>query len=256
MKTVSDPAYYSSLAPFRELFARGLPILTYHKLGPRPRGTRMKGLCLGKKLFAEQMAELRAAGFTSQSLDESLPRGGNPNRRFVITFDDGFVNVLTHALEPLAANGFRAIQFIVADRIGQVDEWNRADGEILSLLMDAAQIKNWLAAGHQIGSHTLTHPHLTRLPLAQAREEIIASKKKLEDLFGVAVNHFCYPYGDWDERMRDLVLAAGYRTACTTNFGVNTSETPPGALLRITARYPTRNLRTLAGKLADYFRGK
>jgi peptidoglycan/xylan/chitin deacetylase (PgdA/CDA1 family) len=256
MKTVPDPAYYSSLAPFRELFARGLPILTYHKLGPRPRGTRMKGLCLGEKLFARQMAELRAASFTSQSLDESLPREGNPNHRFVITFDDGFVNVLTHALAPLAANGFRAIQFIVAGRIGQVDEWNRPDGEVLSPLMDAAQIKDWLAAGHEIGSHTLTHPHLTKLPPAQAREEIAASKKKLEDLFGVAIRHFCYPYGDWDGRTRDLVLEAGYRTACTTSFGVNTSEAPPGALLRITARYPTRNWRTVAGKLADFFRGK
>jgi peptidoglycan/xylan/chitin deacetylase (PgdA/CDA1 family) len=248
--------YYHSLKPFLKLFQSGTPILTYHKLGPRPRGTRMKGLCLGEKLFARQMAELRAAGFTSQSLDEFPPSEGNPSRRFVITFDDGFVNVLTHALAPLAANGFHAIQFIVAGRIGQVDEWNRADGEALAPLMDAAQIKDWLAAGHQIGSHTLTHPHLTKLPPAQAREEITASKKKLEDLFGVAVNHFCYPYGDWDGRMRDLVLEAGYRTACTTKFGVNTSETPLGALLRITARYPTRNLRTVAGKLVDYFRGK
>ena len=104
-------------------------------------------------------------------------------RRVVFIFDDGFVNVLTHALDPLAANGFRAIQFLVADRIGQMNEWNRADGEVLAPLMDAAQIRDWLTAGHQIGSHTLTHPYLTRLSLAQAREEITASKKKLENLF-------------------------------------------------------------------------
>src|SRR5580658_7919131 len=98
MKTVSDfhPPYYSSLAPFHELFAGGLPILTYHKLGTRPRGTRIKGLCLGEKLFERQLAELHAAGFTSQSLDEPPPREGNPNRRVVFTFDDGFVSVLTH----------------------------------------------------------------------------------------------------------------------------------------------------------------
>ena len=251
-----ESRYYHSLKPFEKLFRSGVPVLTYHKLGPRPRGARIKGLWLGEKLFAQQLAELRAAGFTSQSLDELPPHEGNPNRRFVITFDDGFVSVLTHALEPLAANGFRAIQFLVADRIGQVDEWNRATGEALSPLMDAAQIKDWLAAGHQIGSHTLTHPYLTRLSPVQAREEITASKKKLEDLFGVVVNHFCYPYGDWNGPTRDLVLEAGYRTACTTNFGVNASDTPPGALLRITARYPSRNWRTVAGKLKNYFRSK
>ena len=136
-----------------------------------------------------------------------------------------------------------------------MNEWDRAENEVLSPLMDAAQIKEWLAAGHQIGSHTLTHPCLTRLPPAQAREEITASRKKLEDLFGVAIRHFCYPYGDRDERTCDLVMEAGYRTACTVAFGVNTTETPPGALRRITARYPSRNWRMLATRLKDYFRG-
>jgi peptidoglycan/xylan/chitin deacetylase (PgdA/CDA1 family) len=255
---VSDSSYYNSLALFRKLFARGLPILTYHNIGPRPRGARIKGLCLGEKFFARQLVELRAAGFNSQSLDEPPPSEGNPNHRVILTFDDGFANVLTHATGPLAANGFRAIQFIVADRIGQVDEWNRADGEVLAPLMDAAQIKDWLAAGHQIGSHTLTHPFLTRIPPAPAREEIMASKKKLEDSFGVEVRHFCYPYGDWNESVLDMVSEAGYRTACTTGFGVNTAETSPHALLRLTARYRTRNLRTLAGrlrKLGGHFRG-
>ena len=111
------PQYYHSLKPFRNLFQSGVPVLTYHKLGPRPRGARIKGLWLGEELFARQLAELRAAGFTGQSLDEMPPRDGESGRRIVITFDDGFVNVLTHALDPLAANGFRAIQFLVADRI-------------------------------------------------------------------------------------------------------------------------------------------
>ncbi len=47
--------------------------------------------------------------------------------------------------------------------------------------------------GHQIGAHTRTHPVLTEIPAARAREEIAASKKALEDRFGFAVKHFCYP---------------------------------------------------------------
>jgi peptidoglycan/xylan/chitin deacetylase (PgdA/CDA1 family) len=110
-----------------------------------------------------------------------------------------------------------------------------------------------LAAGHQIGSHTLTHPHLTQLPIGRAREEITSSRKKLEDLFQRPVDHFCYPYGDWKPAVRDLVAEAGYRTATTVDFGVN----PPGAdalgLKRVTARYasfrPSAWVRRLIGRL-------
>ena len=124
-------------------------------------------------------------------------------------------------------------------------------GEAPERLMDTAQIQQWLRAGHSIGSHSLTHARLTRLSVRDAREEIFASKKKLEDTFCAAVEHFCYPYGDWSEPVRDLVIEAGYRTACTTQFGVNTPATPPFALRRITARHPTRTLRTLQRRLLE-----
>jgi peptidoglycan/xylan/chitin deacetylase (PgdA/CDA1 family) len=106
-------------------------------------------------------------------------------------------------------------------------------------------VRLWLAAGHQIGSHTLTHPWLTRLSGPEAREQIVSSKKALEDFFGLPIRHFCYPYGDWDATVRDLVAEAGYETACTTQAGVNTPGTDRFALKRFTARYPSRNLKAL-----------
>ena len=109
--------------------------------------------------------------------------------------------------------------------------------------------------GTRIGSHTLTHPFLTRISLARAREEIGASKKKLEDRFGQPVRHFCYPYGDWSPAVRDLVSAAGYETACTTGFGVNTSATPRFALRRILARYQSISFKALKARLARAMRG-
>jgi peptidoglycan/xylan/chitin deacetylase (PgdA/CDA1 family) len=122
-------------------------------------------------------------------------------------------------------------------------------GEAPEPLMDAGQVREWLAAGHQIGSHTLTHPWLTRLSPAAAREEIFASKKRLEDAFGVPVGHFCYPYGDWNPAVRDLVAEAGYRAACTTEPGLNTSGTDAFALRRFTARYPSRSLKAVWTRL-------
>jgi peptidoglycan/xylan/chitin deacetylase (PgdA/CDA1 family) len=165
----------------------------------------------------------------------------------VITFDDGYVNVLRHALEPLATTGFTAVQYLVADLLGRCNEWDVALGEAAEPMLDAGQVRQWLAAGHDIGSHTRTHPYLTRIPLAQAREEIVASKRKLEDLFHRPIEHFCYPYGDWNDAVRDLVAEAGYRTACTTQPGVNDADSSPLALKRVTARYASRRLGNLFG---------
>lgn len=239
------PGYYHSLKPFREFFRQGTPVLTYHKLGPRPRGVRLKGLYVGEKLFVRQLQELHAAGFITPPFGEivSSPPGSAPC--IALTFDDGFCNVLQHGLEPLARFKFRAIEFLVADLLGKTNEWEQRQGEVRAPLMDVAQVRDWLAAGHEIGAHTLTHPHLTRIPLAAAREEIFAGKKKLEDLFGVPIEHFCYPYGDWNEAVGRLVAEAGYRTACTTVFGVNTAAESPLALKRITARYNSRNLKAI-----------
>jgi peptidoglycan/xylan/chitin deacetylase (PgdA/CDA1 family) len=259
-RTVIEEGYYSSLAPFREYFRTGLPILTYHKLGQRPRRVKLKGLYVSDKLFRQQLGELHDAGFEAISLDAL---GGSPSpasgarvgvrRQFVVlTFDDGCENVLEHGVPALREFGFQAIQFIVTDQIGGRNEWD-AD-EAPERLMTTQQIREWLAAGHQIGSHTLTHPFLTQLPPDRAREEIASSKKKLEDLFGLEIRHFCYPYGDWNPAVRDLVQAAGYQTACTTDFGINTRGQTPFALKRITARYPTRNWKAVRKFCANLLR--
>src|SRR6266567_1019795 len=164
-----DSVYYHSLLPLKALFGTGLPILTYHKLGPRPRPTRLKGLYLSQRLLVRQLAELRQAGFESSSLAQWQDGAALPNRRVVLTFDDGFRNVLEFGLEPLAKYNCKAIQFLVADRLGGRNEWEIAEGEAPAPLMDHAQVRSWLAAGHEIGSHTLTHPWLTRLSVAESR---------------------------------------------------------------------------------------
>jgi peptidoglycan/xylan/chitin deacetylase (PgdA/CDA1 family) len=237
------PAYYSGLGPFRRLFEQGNPILTYHKLGPRPGRVRLKGLYVSSALFARQLRELHTAGFTNGSL--AICTGPKVGRQVVITFDDGYVNVLRHGLEALAAARLKAIQFLPANLLGRHNEWDVPLGEAAEPIMDASQVREWLAAGNDIGSHTLTHPYLTQLTIDQAREEISASRKKLEDLFGRTIEHFCYPYGDWNEKVQGLAQEAGYKTASTTDPGVNTASDSPFALKRFTVRYPSRNLKAV-----------
>ncbi len=244
----SLPAYYSSLKGFRTVFETGRPTLMYHKIAKRPKNARIKGLYVDPDLFEKQLEELRDEGFTTPAyaVPESV---GNKEKTIALSFDDGFASAFHNALEPLAKYRFKAIQFLVADRIGQFNAWEVQLGDLKEPLMDAAQIKDWIAAGHQIGAHSLTHPYLTRVSFREAREEVISSRKKLEDKFGVAVIHFCYPYGDWNEPIRDLVREAGYQTACTTETGVNTSTTSPWELKRIMARHRSISIKSIRASL-------
>lgn len=217
----------------RRLFATGLPVLVYHRIGPARPGALDPFLYVRPQRFEQQLAALRQAGIASVWPDCSRQAPGSWQRKVVITFDDGCCDVFEHAIEPLARYGFRAIQFLVAGFLGRTNEWDQAKGDVVEPLMEEAQVRDWLAAGHQIGSHTVSHADLTRVSLRAAREEILASKRSLEDRFGVAVEHFCYPFGKWNEAVSDLVAEAGYQTACTMEFGVNTPDVSAFELRRI-----------------------
>ena len=243
------PAYYSRLAPFEKLFRRGTAILTYHHVAPRRRGARLKGLYVSPRLFARQMAEIASAGFSAPPFETVLMPSDEQRRRVYLTFDDGFRDVFENGLSLLTAHGFHGIQFLVSDRIGGANLWQQKLGDVCEPLMDEAEVRQWLAAGQEIGSHTRTHPRLTQLSEDAAREEIGASKKSLEDRFGVPIHHFCYPYGDWNQRVSELVAEAGYQSACTTENGIYTPGEAPFALKRFTARYPTRSLKALWARL-------
>jgi peptidoglycan/xylan/chitin deacetylase (PgdA/CDA1 family) len=245
------PSYYSSLTPFRRVFETGTPVLTYHHIGRAPRGARLKGLYLSPGLLERQLKELAKAGFQTANLEmlnspaRQSSASAAPARQICLTFDDGFLDVFEQALPLLRRERVNATVYLVANLIGKTNEWQQRVGDVVEALMEEAQVREWLAAGLRIGSHTLTHPRLSQIPLAAAREEIFASKKALEDRFGVPIDHFCYPYGDYNEAVRDLAGEAGYRTATTTRSGINPPGAPPLELKRFTARYPSRNMKAV-----------
>jgi len=72
------------------------------------------------------------------------------------------------------------------------------------------------------GGHTRSHPCLSRLPRAEAEAEIRGSKERLEEMLGVPVRHFAYPFGGPDsftDETVELVRAAGFTSAVTTARG-------------------------------------
>jgi peptidoglycan/xylan/chitin deacetylase (PgdA/CDA1 family) len=83
-------------------------------------------------------------------------------------------------------------------------------------IIPAEQIHTLKAIGMEIGSHTLTHPVLTKLSRDQVLHELVASKRILENISGEPVVSLAYPEGKFNSTIGPWVAAAGYKLARTT----------------------------------------
>ncbi len=99
-------------------------------------------------------------------------------------------------------------------------------------VMNWTELAELANAGHEIGSHGRCHPALTRLDDRDLRSEVEDSRKVLGERLGRDIRSFCYPAGDWDERVRSAVCAAGYDCAVTVQSGANDAQSDPFALRR------------------------
>jgi peptidoglycan/xylan/chitin deacetylase (PgdA/CDA1 family) len=213
----------------------GLLGLMYHLVETPPRLFPLRGLYVEPGLLDAHLRELQEDGASFTTLSQ-WARERPPGRQVIVTFDDAFLNVLQNALPVLSARGVTAINYVVTNEIGGTNSWDAGQGQMRPL-MDRAALLDWQGAGQEIGSHGLSHCHLSRVSLERARAEIVDSKKILEDLCGREVRHFCYPYGSWNQAVRDLVAEAGYETATLAEPGINRRETDLFALFRYAGQH-------------------
>lgn len=198
-----------------------IPILMYHQIDvPPPSGTPLRGLVVSPSSFARQMGLLKLLGYKGLSMHDLEPylKGEKQGKVLGITFDDGYQNNLHNALPVLQKNGFTSTCYAVSNMIGGTNSW---DGGLVAEkpLMTEADWRIWLASGMDVGSHTRTHADLTKLSTEKAIDQVVNSKKELQDALACEVRHFCYPYGRFDTTHSQLVRQAGYVTATTTRRG-------------------------------------
>lgn len=196
-----------------------IPILTYHQIADAPpKGTPHRSLVVAPEDFARQMAMLSLLGYRGLSMTDLQPylRGERAGKVVGITLDDGYLNNLTHAAPVLQRYGFSATCYVVSQLIGESNIWDRKSGIPEAALMNAVQLKQWIAHGQEVGAHTRHHTHLLQLDEGKAREEIARCKTDLEALLGEPVRHFCYPYGEYAPEHVAMAVEAGYVTATTT----------------------------------------
>jgi peptidoglycan/xylan/chitin deacetylase (PgdA/CDA1 family) len=223
--------------------ARPIPILVYHQIAPAPpQGTPFRSLCVAPQAFARQMRSLKLLGYQGLSMSALMPylRGQRQGRVVGITFDDGFLNNLTHAAPVLQRLGFSSTCYAVSGLLGQSNTWDAQAGVAAAPLMTPEQLCQWQAAGQEVGAHSRHHVHLPELDGNHAWLEISLCKKELEAQLGCGVEHYCYPYGEYTPEHVAMVQRAGYHSATTTrrgrcHAGASMAELPRVPVLRTTA---------------------
>jgi peptidoglycan/xylan/chitin deacetylase (PgdA/CDA1 family) len=198
---------------------QAIPILVYHQIDVAPpKGAAFRSLYVASEVFARQMRLLKLLGYQGLSISALLPylRGEKRGKVCGITFDDGYLNNLQHALPVLYAHGFSSTCYVVSQRLGQTNDWDEEVGIAPAPLMNVGHLNQWIAGGQEIGAHTRQHAHLPAMTGAESFEELATCKAELEALVHVPVQHFCYPYGEFEPSHVDMAKRAGYLTATTT----------------------------------------
>lgn len=192
---------------------REISILAYHKVDTRGEFGITN---ISPKAFEKQVKYLQNQGYISISPDlliNYLFGSGQsplPPKAIFITFDDGYESIYQYAYPILVEHGFVATIFLLS---GYIDRWNSWDvggvGRRFKHL-NWGQILDMAQNGFSFGSHGVNHKFLTRAKKSEILYELTTSKSEIEDKLGCKTRFFSYPYGNYNQKIKDLVRDIGY----------------------------------------------
>jgi peptidoglycan/xylan/chitin deacetylase (PgdA/CDA1 family) len=217
-----------------------VPILMYHEIASR--SETESHLAVPPDAFAAQLACLQEDGFQTITVEELLKITADdehafPDRRIVLTFDDGFADFHSRATPMLMQYGFRATVFVTTGWVE--DEGPPPVGRRPGRMMSWTQVQEVVAAGMEVGAHSHLHYQLDQLPERLLYEELYSSKSKLENILGSAVHGLAYPFGYSNARVRVMAEAAGYMYGCAVGNLLMSPVPDRFALPRLTIRRST-----------------
>lgn len=197
-----------------------LPILVYHVVRPRYEddSASVRAIAQTPEVFDAQMAYLKENGYHVVTFTdlETYFKDAKPllSKPVILSFDDGWKDQFKYAFPILKKYGYRATFFVFTNSIDQKS------------FFSLEQLREMLAAGMIIGSHTRTHPYLTQIRDRDALwREISDSKRILEEKLGVEVTQFAYPFGAYTDEIVAMTKKAGYHSARGDFFtGVQSSD--------------------------------
>jgi len=193
-------------------------VLLWHSLDPSG-----SSISLRADLFAEQIAWIARQGYAtwpaSRYVEALIKRERLPKRLVVLTFDDGYANVLERGQPVLAAHGFCATIFLMTGAAGQTPRWAPSGRSVASEpILTWSQAHRAAAAGLEIESHTHSHPVLEKQPDERVREELTTSRFELASRGLGRGRIIAWPYGGYEARVGRLAGEAGYVAGFLDDF--------------------------------------
>jgi peptidoglycan/xylan/chitin deacetylase (PgdA/CDA1 family) len=217
------------VSPFMRLVSEkqlSIPILMYHSITEEDESGMHAyyRTATSPATFAAQLEYLHTEGYTTCSLAQAIdylqPEAQIAAKLVVITFDDGYRDFYRHAFPVLKQYSFSATVFLPTAYIRENSVPFKGKG-----CLTWAEVRELNKHGILFGSHTVTHPQLRELSVLAINDEIVNSKKTIEEKLGCAVDSFAYPYAfpqtetEFKKMLRDSLHRAGYQNGVCTIVG-------------------------------------
>jgi peptidoglycan/xylan/chitin deacetylase (PgdA/CDA1 family) len=186
-------------------------ILCYHKVERR---AELGVTRISPRRFARQMERLASDGWRAIGMEKWLAcvRGARiaGPRDLVVTFDDAYRGLRSHAFPVLADLGWPSICFVITDYAGRLNRWDVAYGGRRFAHLSWRDIRSWEGRGVWFASHTARHPRLTWLSPPALARELADSRQALAAGCDRPADLVSYPFGAAGGREWDAARAAGY----------------------------------------------
>lgn len=232
--------YFQGPAAYTKRNDRKVPVLMYHSISDgEPKDFRVSA-----KTFDSQLKALKDAGYetiTFARLIDFVERGTPlPEKPLIITFDDGYANVVTIAAPLLARHSMCAAANVIGVSVGK--DTYKDTGRPITPHFSLEDAAPWVKAGVlEIQSHSFDMHRIKELDTTDYREgvypkpgeseeqyiaafraDVQASCKLIEDALGTPVLAYTYPYGLYTDLTEVLLWEMGIKTTVSVVGGVNT----------------------------------
>ena len=215
-----------------DFFTNASPILMKHKV---PATVFLPTDFIGseKWFWTDRLTFLFSGIDNKISLQGRIEEIRNPVARQVVSLKGNSIQKLDKAIRLLKVYRSENIEEIITEL---ATAWGSDPNPPGRAFMSWEEVTQVAQSGLiEFGSHTASHPILTTLTNDEIREELKRSKVQLLEHKVVDPKFipFCYPNGDFDDRIKSMVEDAGFSAAVTTRSGWNNPDEEIYALRRI-----------------------
>lgn len=204
------------VAGLRAMARRRSVLVAYHGVAARAPDLDPHNLSVTPAAFRTQVELLMGAGFELVTVAELAQRAGGgrpPAGLAALSFDDGMDNNHSVLLPILQEYGIPATVYVTTGIIGQPNPWLAPGAN--ARMMTEAELADLVAAGIELGAHTVTHPDMSLLDQAGCVREMAESRRVLQDRFDVPALTFAYPFCRYGPDAVAAAREAGFTAAVT-----------------------------------------